>query len=218
MPDEIQEQLESVGIEESFSRMVMNDFEVSKNALSQKHEKFNEFLDLYHNRKDASIPKGLANAPVPLVKEAVNVVTANMIGKLFANGNLQVSADVRALSQSFDANRILMEYKGRSISNLIKYQADVNQWKRKIRRLVQNAMLFGIAPAKIGYCEINKTFPQMEMMPGVGYIKLPDKDVVVYSGPDLITVDPFDFFPHPAMVDIDDDLPIIHRFRVSPEQ
>lgn len=218
MPDEVQEQIEQVGIEESFRRMVMNDFEVSKNALSQKHEKFNEFLDLYHNRKDATIPKGLANAPVPLVKEAVNVVTANMIGKLFANGNLQVSADVRALSQSFDANQILMEYKGRSISNLIKYQADVNQWKRKIRRLVQNAMLFGIAPAKIGYCEINKTFPQMEMIPGFGYVKMPDKDVVVYSGPDLITVDPFDFFPHPAMVDIDDDLPIIHRFRVSPEQ
>jgi len=37
-------------------------------------------------------------------------------------------------------------------------------------------------------------------------------------GATLITVDVLDFFPHPAMIDINDDLPVIHRFRISPEQ
>lgn len=210
-----------LGVDEAFRKQVKDDFNTAKNALSEKHDKFSEFLDLYHNRKDDNIPRGLANAPVPLVKEAVNVVVASMVSKLFANGNLQISADVRPLRESLSANQITAEFHGRSISNLIRYQSDVNQWKRKIRRLVQNAMIFGVAPAKIGYCEISKTFSEMLPIPNmfgtVDYVPN-ETEKVIYSGPDLITVDPFDFFPHPAMVDIDDDLPIIHRFRISPEQ
>jgi hypothetical protein len=38
------------------------------------------------------------------------------------------------------------------------------------------------------------------------------QDTLVYKGPTMIPIDPFDFFPHPQMVNIHDDLPAIHRF------
>jgi len=42
---------------------------------------------------------------------------------------LQISADVRPLKQTIDWNSMIAEFRGQSITNMMRYNADVDAWK-----------------------------------------------------------------------------------------
>lgn len=208
-------------IKAKFVDMVLEHFEKSKRALHTKHESFIEYLNMYYGVKTSKRPKGMANLPVALVQESVDSVVADMLDKIFQT-DLQIDTKPRErMDEPF----------AQAIRNMIKYQAYYDNWKQRIRDMLTSYVIFGNAPGKVMFDRRygrmmrrepiyypNMGHPSMPMQMGQMPIDSVQKftSEIVYQGPTLIPIDIFDFYPHPDMVDINDDLPVIHRFNLSP--
>ena len=206
--------------QQEFIELVKEQYGKAKTALAPKHERFTEYLSMYYGEKDSKRPKGKANLPVSLVQESVDSLVADLLDKIISP-DLQIDTKGR--------ERIDEPY-ALAIRNVIKYQSYFDNWKQKVRDILMSFVLFGNAPAKVIYTRKygkimrrepiyypNMGHPSMPMMQGQPPVDSIQKltEELIYHGPTLIPIDIFDFFPHVDMVDIADDLPIIHRFKPS---
>lgn len=197
-----------------FLRQFNDDWETAKNHIAPKHKQFNEFYKSYLNHKDPTRPSGIANCPVPLTKNIINVVVADMVDKTFGT-NLQIDTDPR---QEYSDD--LMNTANRDV---IRYQAYIDSWKPKLRELYTNIFLYGGAPAKVFYKEEYGTFTVQEPItwPGIpGAIDSVARQAreLIYKGASLEVIDPLDFYPDPAMLDINDELPVIQTCNIPPSR
>lgn len=206
---------------QQFVEMVMERFAMSKRVLQTKHESFIEYLNMYYGVKMSKRPKGMANLPVALVQESVDSLVADMMDKMFQT-DLQIETRPR---ERMDENY------AQAIRNMIKYQAYYDNWKRRLRDICTSFVIFGNAPAKVMF---DRRYGRVMRRKPIYYPNLGDPSMptmmgqppidsiqqftteILYQGPTLIPIDIFDFYPHEDMVDVDDDLDIIHRFNLSP--
>lgn len=198
--------------QEKFTRTVFQDFEESREYVQPKHKQYVEYLELFLNKPDPRKPKGVANCPVPLTREIITAVLADILDKLFGT-SLRIDTEPRKEAQDLrnTANR-----------DIIHYQSDVRDWRSKLRQIIFNILIGGVGPAKVTYAEEWDVFPENKPIYGlegsiVDYVAS-EVEKMIYTGADLMPIDPLDFFPHQALLEIDDDLPIIHRFQISPTQ
>lgn len=191
---------------------VLNDFETFSDALRDKHKHFSDFLKHYHNVVQKKRKQGQANVPAPLAAETVDTVHADIVDKTIGSDGLLVditpgeATDIQHAEASKD---------------LIQHQLYVEEAETVWGQLVKTCLQLGTAPAKVSYVERYKTFterqPVIDMFGNrVGFERV-RSEKLVYKGPAITPVDIFDFFPHPDMVELDDDVPIIHRFIATPE-
>lgn len=203
----------TTNIEELARNQVARDYQRSKNAYRQKHLNYIEDLKRYKIPEDASrVEKGMSDATVPIINEAVNVIQADMVANLFKASGLNIDTIGREDNDMYAA---------RAIRQMTKYQAYVKGMKAKVNDSIFSFLLYGMAPAKVCYREewghktetVPITIPEL---PGVvlGYDKQ-KSEFLKYLGPDLEPIDLLDYFPSPDKIKQDDDEPICHRFYPS---
>ncbi len=192
--------------------MVIADFDVFKRAAGPKHKKFSDYLSHYYNEVKKKRKKGQANVPVPLASDTVDSIHADVIEHTVnADGLLIDTRGTEATDQLHsEANK-----------DLILHQAYVEKMATDWSQLAKTTIMLGTSAAKVGYVERWATYTDKEEIKDafgnlVTYAKV-KSEKLVYRGPALIPVDIFDFFPHPDMIEPEDDLPIIHRFIITPE-
>lgn len=191
---------------------VLADFMVFREAAQQKHKKFSDYLSHYYNEIKKKRKRGQANVPVPLASDTVDSIHADVIEHTVNSDGLLI--DTRG-AEATD------QLQSEATKDLILHQAYVEKMAAEWSQLAKSTIMFGTSAAKVGYVERWATYTDKEEIKDafgnlVGYAKV-RSEKLVYRGPTLIQVDIFDFFPHPDMIEPEDDLAIIHRFIATPE-
>jgi len=192
---------------------VLGDFSKFRDALYRKHEKFAKYYEYYYNARQLNKPRGQANVPVPLAAEAVDTIHADVMDKLFSTEGLLIDTMGR---------EVMDENQASAIRDMIRYQCYEDNIRRKFMDSVKDCLICGSSVWKVAYTERYENLPVTKpiMNPFTGQpidYEITEEEVEVYKGPTYIPVDIFDFFPHPEMKHIDDDLPVIHRFFATKE-
>jgi hypothetical protein len=192
--------------------MVLGDFGVFREAAREKHKKFLDYMEHYYTKIQKKRKKGQANVPVPLAADTVDSLHADMIEKTVNSDGLLID------TQGTEGTDTLQT---EACKDLILHQAYVEKMSAVWSQMVKTTVMLGTAAAKVGYVERWGTFTEnQEVYDAYGNVIGMTKaqvEKLVYRGPTMIPVDIFDFFPHPDLVEMEDDLPIIHRFIATPE-
>jgi len=199
--------------EEAIFRLINAEATHFADMLQVRHRKFATYLKYYLNKKQRKRPKGMANIPVPLATQNVDIITADMADKQFGPEGVLIDTLGREQmdQDAADAHR-----------DLIRYQFYETKASKSWHLINWQTAVFGTGPFKIAYTEFIKKISRHVpvVVPGTqipipGEYKLETGRETVYSGPIIIPVDIFDYFPHPDKLDDDDDLSTIHRFYAS---
>ena len=151
----------------------------------------NQWLDYFYHYINKKRTNTRSTIPVPLAPEHVDTAHASIMTRQFATRPF-CSVRPRGLADR-DAAPI--------IEDLLQYQYDQMGIFDIFYVMSKAALIFGFSPARICYERDYDIVPQQGG----------DTRVINYSGPMVYPFDPFDYFPDPSKIAVNDPAPAVVR-------
>jgi len=201
--------------DDTVAKMVSGEFDYFKTQMAPRRRMFFDCLMHYLGKPQGRKNPTMSNIVLPHAAEAVDVFVAEWLNSMFGPDGMNIDLVGRTL---------IDENQARAIRNMIKFQLYHAASKEKYRKIVTSAGIYGAGIIKTHLCKDYQKMPVdkpiminvMGMQLELG-MERTIEDTLVYMGPTISHVDVFDFFPHPAMVDINDPLPVIQRVHLTEE-